>query len=325
VGEEIGEETNYEHWQGYVQFYNQKSAKQVKNLLTNETHIEKAKGTTKRNIEYCSKQHKVRYQKNVDSWKPIQDERQKQERRDARTREIIKDAETLEPEAFKDKWPTEWYLRRSNVEKIMIESMGKRATIWCGKLQEKNIWLWGPPGVGKSRWAMKQQPMTNILKKNTNKWWCGYSIANTKLVILEDYPAMPLGDLLQHHVKIWGDRHPFLGEIKNGGTLVEPGRWGMVITSNYPIEKCFSHKEDVEAIQRRFHEIYMTQHNAVLIEAIGIDFQRIEQNRQTKEQEEKHVPTEEELENVRKHVQETVEMMDEARERGEQGLDDVEW
>lgn len=30
----------------------------------------------------------------------------------------------------------------------------------------------------------------------------------------------------------------------------------IIVTSNYPIERCFDRKEDVEAIQRRFIEIH---------------------------------------------------------------------
>jgi hypothetical protein len=112
VGAETGEETNYEQIE-----------EQVKELLTKESHIEKAKGTTKRDIEFCGKQHQVKYEVNVHQWRPTNDQIEIQKKKDDRTR--IKDAETMEPEEFKQKWPTEWNLRRTNVEKTMIESMGK--------------------------------------------------------------------------------------------------------------------------------------------------------------------------------------------------------
>jgi hypothetical protein len=104
----------------------------------------------------------------------------------------------------------------------------------------KNYWICGAPGVGTSKWAMERIEMYKRLKKNTNKWWFGYNICTTKLVIFEDYPALPRGNQLQHHVKVWTDRYPFLGEVENGGTIREPGRIALVITSSYPIERAIA-------------------------------------------------------------------------------------
>jgi hypothetical protein len=328
VGAEVGE-GGYNHWQGFVAFHAVKTAKQVKELLVKESHIEVAKGTTKKNIEYCSKEHKVKYSKNVDNWGGDANEK-KEEQKKQRYRTIIHDAETMEPEEFKNKWPQEWYLRRSTVERIMMEAIGKRAKTWHGQLWQKNYWIWGAPGVGKSKWAMEQISMTNILKKNTNKWWCGYNICTTKLVILEDYPALPIGDQLQHHVKVWADRYPFLGEIKNGGTIVETGRIALVITSNYPIERCFSHPEDVEAIKRRSNQIEMTKHNAIRISQAKIDFNLLHQgsgeNKKEEEQENEEM-NQEEQEDLQNHLNELVEMQEESRRRAQEGLDDEdgEW
>jgi hypothetical protein len=111
------------------------------------------------------------------------------------------------------------------------------------------------------------------MRKNFNKWWCGYNPCYHKLVILDDYPGLPHGDALQHHLKLWADRYPITGEVKGSSVVVETGRWAFIITSNYPIEKCFSKEEDIQALKRRFREIKMTKANACLINRLRIDWE----------------------------------------------------
>ena len=137
----------------------------------------------------------------------------------------------------------------------MIENAMKAVEVFNGDLKTKNFWLWGKPGVGKSRWAQLQAPYANIFKKNFNKWWDGYKILETMVVILDDYPATPAGNTLAQHMKVWGDRYPFIGECKGSHMMLEPSRFIFIVTSNYPIEQCFALNEDKEAILRRFTQI----------------------------------------------------------------------
>ena len=126
-----------------------------------------------------------------------------------------------------------------------------------GNLPDKNWWVWGEPGVGKSRWAASNGDYAEIFKKNFNKWWDGYKILQTKIVIIEDYPPCPQGNVLAQHMKIWGDRYPFEGECKGSHMMIEPRRFFLIVTSNYPIDACFQTEEDKQAIHRRFHEVKM--------------------------------------------------------------------
>jgi gas vesicle protein len=239
---------------------------------------------------------------------------------------MMKDAREMDPEEFEQAHPNEWYLRREKVEKIMMEAMGRRAQVWGGNLQSKNFWIWGAPGVGKSLWATEQVPLWNQCKKGNNKWWDGYQICYTKVVILEDYPRFPQGDILQHHIKIWADRYPFIGEIKNGHKLIEPGRYALVITSNFSIEQCFSNAQDVAAISRRFNQIEMTKHNAVLIKSTKIDLELLNDSQKNREREKQNngqeEMNEEEIEELQQHLEE-VQQMEEAARRGA-GMED-EW
>ena len=69
---------------------------------------------------------------------------------------------------------------------------------------------------------------------------------------MEDFPSdgMKFAQLM----KIWSDRYSFIGEIKGGQILINPGKFFFLVTSNYPIETVFP-GEDGEAIRRRFKEI----------------------------------------------------------------------
>jgi hypothetical protein len=153
----------------------------------------------------------------------------------------------------------------------MVEEANKKALPWDGELHHKDVWIWGIAAIGKSRSAMPQAQLYETFKKNCNKWWCGYEIMRTKAVIIEDWPATLFGDCLVQHRKIWGNRYPFIGETKGSAVMVEPRRFFVIITSDFPMEQCFTRKEDIEALKRRFHVMEMTVENRGMIKATRLD------------------------------------------------------
>jgi hypothetical protein len=246
----------------------------------------------------------------------VNQKQKRKEEADEAWQQILKDADQLDQEQFIQRHPREWVLRRAAIERLMLDSAGKKSKKWNGNLGDKNVWIWGPTGTGKSRWANRQAPPGYLLKKNVHKW-CGYNPVNHRCVIIDDYPSLTSGgNCLVHHVKLWADRFPFQGEIKGSTILVQPGRFCLIITSNFQIKQCFSNEEDIAAIERRFHSIEMTKQNAAIIEAMKVNLRKLQGGTEYEEREDENFDW---FFDAFRHKQEVEEAQEEAMQLSEDG------
>jgi hypothetical protein len=273
IGKEIAPTTGTPHLQGYIKFT---SKKRLWNLTTiwgkgsaGKAHWEPARGSEQKNLEYCIKGQNVLVVMGFHS--------EKAELAKSGTLKgheyweaVVSDAYQLSAEEFAQKWPKEWLIRRGAVERLMLDSSKKSMRVWSGNLQLKNVWLWGEPGVGKSKWAHRQETGGDTLFKNLNRWWDGMDVRTVTKVLIEDFPS-PACDGIAHLLKIWGDRYTFTGEIKNSAIAVDPGRFFLIITSNFHPAACFSKGEDREAILRRFAVIEMNSQNKNQVKRIRLN------------------------------------------------------
>ncbi|QNG41143.1 replication-associated protein [Antarctic virus 4_I_KPSTAsw009Ad] len=231
-GKETGG-TGTNHWQGYVFFKNARTLVSLKKILP-RAHIEKQRGNNQQAIDYCKKDG------DFIEWGSAPKNSNQKEKWSG----IIKLAEEGKMDELKSEFPRV-YLQY--FEKL--KSLAKPSSLILETLCHE--WWYGGTGTGKSRKLWQDHP--DHFQKQLNKWWDGYN--RQEVVAIEEWS--PKNECTASQLKIWGDRYPFPGQIKNG-TLhgIRPAK--VIVTSNYTIEECFPRSEDYEPLKRRFKQIRFT-------------------------------------------------------------------
>jgi hypothetical protein len=239
VGKEVGE-SNTPHLQGFVIFQARKRLSAVKALPGfSRAHLEVARGTSQQAKEYCLKEGDFIETGTCPATAgQAGGDAEKERWKRTRAAAVAGNMEEIEDDIF--------IRHYFGLRAIRKDYMVKPADLdgVCG------VWIWGPPGVGKSHRARADYP--NPYMKMQNKWWDGYQGEDN--VLIDDVDDNKLG----HHYKIWADKYSFLGESKGSSHHIRPKK--IIITSNYSIDELWNADSIMAAaIKRRFEIIHMTE------------------------------------------------------------------
>lgn len=208
LGREVGA-GGTRHIQGYCEFKQRYRLSQLKNSICADAHFELARGTGQQNCSYCSKSDQEpwcygelgRYNRGSETPRdrPVRDELA------TRFSELISSDGASGARTFACEYPGVWYFSGSTLLRNygILQDARDRPNI-------KVTWIYGPPGVGKSRKAHEELPQA-YLKDGRTKWWNGYMYEVS--VIIDDFAPRGI-DIT--HLLVWFDRYKCRVETKGG-------------------------------------------------------------------------------------------------------------
>lgn len=221
IGKEVGEEGT-PHLQGYCVFKTRCGFSRAKDLISERAHLEAARGSSNHNRTYCSKGGDSREFGTCPT-----DHRAGGNPRNTSTRDELATSFRLALASgaggvleFADNNPGAYGFSGHNLlrNSLSIAEPRERAAITVE-------WIWGRPGVGKSRRAHEQYPGAYIKDPRT-KWWNGYLLEEE--VIVDDFG--PNGIDINHLLR-WFDRYKCNVETKGG--MMPLYAFKFIVTSNF--------------------------------------------------------------------------------------------
>lgn len=233
-GKELAPDTGTPHLQGFICFADAKSLSATKKVPgLGRAHLEIKKGTFEEASDYCKKEGDFKEYGSL----PM-DPKRKGEMAQEYYRNLRVAAEEGRFDDIEEK------VRFTQIKLIEHHNMRALKSRILEDTTSSNLWYWGSTGTGKSRKARTDHPEAYL--KMCNKWWDGYRDEET--VLIEDFDKNHDG--LCHHMKIWGDRYPFIAEKKGDSMKIRPQL--IIVTSNYHPSEIWSDPSDLEPILRRF-------------------------------------------------------------------------
>jgi hypothetical protein len=244
-GREVGE-SGTPHLQGFVHCKKKIRVSQLKGAGFQRAHLEIARGTDDDNRTYCSKDG-VFWEAGV----PALSNGHRRKNRDALALEYCT-AATGGPEGlsgFADANPGCYYFSGSQLRRNFCELQRpvERSSISVE-------WIYGDPGVGKSRLAHDRLGRA-FNKEPRTKWWSGYLFEQE--VIIDDYGPKCI-DI--NHLLRWFDRYKCLVETKGGMMALHATTF--IVTSNFHPRELFkeddgSEHKQLPALLRRMKVTHM--------------------------------------------------------------------
>ena len=227
IGREVGE-SGTPHFQIYFNLMNKKRPNSIKDIC-NRLHIEIARGSEKQNKMYCKKD------KNYYEFPESTDE--------STTR---KQASIDFIEAKTNGKIQEWAQKYPHYHLFNYQQMESNYNAMQPPIERPNInvkWIYGSPGVGKTRWAHATLPNAYIKDPKT-KWWHNYQLQRE--VIIDDFAKDSI-DITR--LLAWFDRYKCTVETKGGQLPLYADKF--ILTSNFTPEEVYPDHPQLPALHRR--------------------------------------------------------------------------
>lgn len=222
VGKEVGD-GGTPHLQGYFKLRVKRDIRALRNQFSARAHYEVARGSARSNREYCSKGGVYQeFGRKPSEVRPTRDELA------VRFRAAVSEGHRGVDD-FAERNPGVYLFSGHNLLRNALTL--KRPIV---RPEIRVDWIWGPPGVGKSRRAHQDLPDAYVKEPRT-KWWNGYLLE--KDVIIDDFGP---GGIDMNHLLRWFDRYKCMVENKGGMIPLYAERF--IVTSNFSPEDCFKDK-----------------------------------------------------------------------------------
>jgi len=241
VGKEVGE-SGTPHLQGYVCLKSKKAFTWLKKRLP-EAHLEVMKGSPQQAAVYCKKDGDFEEYGTLPAG-------QTAAARGERAARLKKAHDLACAGRLEEVEPGLKIAHLRNLQELARLHAPRPADLPPIALDVKyGLWLWGPAGSGKSRFARTKFSSTArpVFLKRPDEWWDGFP--GTGVVLVEDLDldhARPL----RRNLKIWADMYMFNGNVKGSQVFCRPSC--VIVTSQYPIDLMWEDLETREAMHRRF-------------------------------------------------------------------------
>jgi len=237
IGREVGD-GGTPHLQGYASLRRRMSFNAFRDKLGNRVHVERARGTARQNREYCSKGG------NFEEGGHLNEGAAAGASRDDVARSFVAaiGSGNSGVAEFADSFPGAYLFSGHN---LLRNALSLRQP--CDRPDISVRWIYGPPGVGKSRKAHELFPSAYVKDPRT-KWWNGYLCE--KEVIIDDFGP---GGIDINHLLRWFDRYKCLVENKGGMLPLLADKF--IVTSNFHAREIFKWGDEVNpqlpALERR--------------------------------------------------------------------------
>lgn len=255
VAEEEHLDEGTPHIQGYLETHTPKDRTALSRYFNSHAWIEVARGSTYDNWNYCTKEGNIIVEHNKPTNADNRPHRAYTQNQEV-AHSFLEDSKTQTRQYMIDNYPGLYARYHQLYDQIHSSYAIQSITAYPGRLHDKNLWIYGPAGSGKTTLALSDLPYYQIYFKLPNKWWDGFDPSIHKRILIDEFPDRNIADVLANFVKRWGDRFPYNAEIKNGATVINPNI-PVIVTSNYSIDETFSRQQDRDAIHRRYQEIYL--------------------------------------------------------------------